>query len=179
MLAHLKRHMLQQFFGLVERKDDGKMDAKEFTQVVKHLTAWGVEINAAKAFKSIDDTRDFEWRGTGVLTLDEIMPYLRKLKKDTDDVKLSLVKSGSTGVLGGGRRPIGQSTKPKHDTTASLDLHSIIAQLPTSKYYSREDEARKKMCAPPANRLTARAHCSRSCRAAFPPSSLSAEGTLV
>ena len=147
MLSHLKRHLLDKFFSLVELSSDGKMDEKQFTKVVKHLAAWGVEINAAKAFQAIDDKRDYEWRGTGVLTLDELMPYLRKLKKDTDDVHLSLVKSGSLGVLGGGSRPIGTSTKPQEDTTATLDLYSIIEQLPTSKYDSREDMARKKMCA--------------------------------
>eukprot|EP00966_Prymnesium_polylepis_P166380 3846351-Prymnesium_polylepis.1 len=86
-----------QFLEVVQQSGDGRMDEKQFAQVVRHLAAWGVEVEPAAAFRYIDAKRDYDYRGTGVLSVGEVVAWIRHQRKDIDEVaalSLDIVKHG-------------------------------------------------------------------------------------
>ena len=67
MLVYLKRHFFSTLvasLGAVFEEDD-QIDQSTFTHVLEQLSTWGVNLDPAAEFKTIDAQKPFEYRRTG------------------------------------------------------------------------------------------------------------------
>ena len=160
-LADLKRYFYDQFVEATRTAGDGRLDRKEFNRFVHKLGVWGVDIDPAVAFKSIDDTRKEVYRNNGVLQWREIASWLATLQKDFQAVGISQVeategisittstKQDLGFILGIAHHPVTHAHQAAADEDRRLldeniDLSAITAKLPCG-ISSREIDLRSSM----------------------------------